>query len=72
VIGTVQERGFTHKIMVPFDVQGEVTVSWIQEGSVTVNEAVAKIKLDSGTCLHNRRERPFSIVVQSREIYASR
>lgn len=48
VIGTVQERGFTHKIMVPFDVQGEVTVSWIQEGSVTVNEAVAKIKLDSG------------------------
>ncbi|MBT5223430.1 MAG: V-type ATP synthase subunit A [Gammaproteobacteria bacterium] len=48
VIGAVQERGFTHKIMVPFDVQGEVTVSWIQEGSVTVNEAVAKIRLDSG------------------------
>ena len=48
VIGTVQERGFTHKIMVPFDVQDEVTVSWIQEGSVTVNEAVAKIKLASG------------------------
>ena len=48
VIGTVQERGFTHKIMVPFDVQEEVTVSWIQEGSVTVNEAVAKIKLESG------------------------
>ena len=48
VIGTVQERGFTHKIMLPFDVQGEATVSWIQEGSVTVNEPVAKIKLASG------------------------
>lgn len=48
VIGTVPERGFTHKIMVPFDVQGKVTVTWIQEGSVTVNEAVAKITLASG------------------------
>lgn len=48
VIGTVQERGFTHKIMVPFDVQGEVIVSWIQEGAVTVNEGVAKIRLESG------------------------
>ncbi|NOR80416.1 MAG: V-type ATP synthase subunit A [Methyloprofundus sp.] len=48
VIGTVPERGFTHKIMIPFDVQGEVTVSWIQEGNVTVNEAVAKITLASG------------------------
>jgi len=48
VIGTVPERGFTHKIMIPFDIQGEVTVSWIQEGTVTVNEAVAKITLDSG------------------------
>ncbi len=48
VIGTVPERGFIHKIMVPFDVQGKVTVTWIQEGTVTVNEAVAKIKLASG------------------------
>ncbi|NOQ14031.1 MAG: V-type ATP synthase subunit A, partial [Methyloprofundus sp.] len=48
VIGTVPERGFTHKIMVPFDIQGEVTVSWIQEGTVTVNEPVAKITLASG------------------------
>ena len=36
VIGTVPERGYTHKIMVPFDIQEEVTVTWIQEGSVTV------------------------------------
>jgi len=48
VIGTVPERGYTHKIMVPFDVQGEVVVTWIQEGTVTVDEAVAKIKLASG------------------------
>jgi len=48
VIGTVPERGYTHKIMVPFDIQDEVVVTWIQEGSVTVDEPVAKIKLASG------------------------
>ncbi len=47
-IGTVVERGFNHKIMLPFDLQGEVEVSWIQEGNVTVSEAVAKIILKSG------------------------
>ncbi|MBE0434530.1 MAG: V-type ATP synthase subunit A [Methylomicrobium sp.] len=44
-LGAVQERRFSHKIMVPFDIVGEVEVTWIQEGSVTVDEAVAKIKL---------------------------
>jgi V/A-type H+-transporting ATPase subunit A len=48
VIGTVSERGYTHKIMVPFDIQDEVVVTWIQESSVTVEEPVAKIKLASG------------------------
>lgn len=48
VIGTVQERGFTHKIMLPFALKGEASITWIQEGTVTVNEAVAKIKLSSG------------------------
>jgi len=48
VIGTVQERGFTHKIMLPFGLKESVEVTWIQEGAVTVNEAVAKIKLRSG------------------------
>ncbi|NOQ36468.1 MAG: V-type ATP synthase subunit A [Methylococcaceae bacterium] len=48
VIGTVKEKGFTHKIMVPFDVKGEVTLSWIQEGNVTVDEPIAKIKLANG------------------------
>ena len=58
VIGTVQERGFTHKIMVPFDIQGEGTITWIQESAVTVNEPVARIKLESGKerdiCLKQR------------------
>lgn len=48
VLGSVQERKFKHKILVPFDVPGEAEVSWIQEGSVTVDEPVAKIKLQSG------------------------
>ena len=58
VIGTVQERGFTHKIMVPFDILGEGTITWIQESTVTVNEPVARIKLESGKerdiCLKQR------------------
>ncbi len=48
VLGTVPERGFKHKIMIPFTVQGEVTVTWIQESTVTVNDVVAKIRLASG------------------------
>ncbi len=48
VIGTVIERGFTHKIMLPFDMQGEGEVSWIQGGNVNVIEAVAKISLKNG------------------------
>ncbi|MCF6251354.1 MAG: V-type ATP synthase subunit A [Methylococcaceae bacterium] len=48
VIGIVIERGFTHKIMVPFDIEGEVEISWIQEGNVTVLEPVAEIILKNG------------------------
>ncbi|AFL75819.1 V-type ATP synthase subunit A [Thiocystis violascens] len=44
VLGTVQEGSFTHKIMVPFDQMGEVEVTWIQEGSVTVDTPVARIR----------------------------
>jgi len=49
VLGTVQERGFTHKIMVPFDIIGRVEVTWIQEGTVKVDEWVAKIRLENGS-----------------------
>ncbi|MBK5964998.1 V-type ATP synthase subunit A [Thiocystis minor] len=44
VLGTVQEGLFTHKIMVPFDQAGEVEITWIQEGSVTVDTPVARIR----------------------------
>ena len=44
LLGTVQEGAFVHKIMVPFDQRGEVEVTWIQEGSVTVDTPVARIR----------------------------
>ena len=49
VIGTVQEGRFSHKIMVPFDQQGVVSLDWIQQGSFTINTAVARIRDGSGT-----------------------
>lgn len=48
VIGWVQERRFSHKIMIPFDVAGEAEILWIQEGVATVEEPVAKIRLAAG------------------------
>ena len=42
-IGTVQEGRFTHKIMIPFNQRGEVEVTWIQEGSFTIDTTVARI-----------------------------
>lgn len=48
VVGTVQERGFTHKIMIPFALTGLAEVTWIQAGAVKVDEAVAKIRLENG------------------------
>jgi V/A-type H+-transporting ATPase subunit A len=47
-IGTVQEGRFTHKIMIPFDEPGEVTVDWIQQGSFTVDLPIARIADNSG------------------------
>ena len=47
VLGTVQEGRFEHKIMVPFDLTGLLTVDWIQEGAFRVHERVARLK-DSG------------------------
>jgi len=48
VLGTVQEGIYTHKIMVPFDEPDEVEVTWIQEGSVTVDTPVARIRNHQG------------------------
>jgi V/A-type H+-transporting ATPase subunit A len=44
VLGSVQEGSFSHKIMVPFDQPDEVEVTWIQEGSVTVDTPVARVR----------------------------
>ncbi|MEN8261420.1 MAG: V-type ATP synthase subunit A, partial [Pseudomonadota bacterium] len=43
-VGVVQEGRFTHKIMIQFDEPGEVEVEWIQEGSVTTEDPVARIR----------------------------
>lgn len=48
LLGTVQEGRFTHKIMVPFDQQGEIEVTWIQEGSVTLDTPVVRVRDQHG------------------------
>mgnify|MGYP000730862448 CR=1 FL=1 len=55
-LGTVPEGRFTHKIMVPFGWQGEYRVSWIQEGSVTVDQAVVRLEDKQG------QEHPVTLV----------
>ncbi len=47
-LGTVQEGRYTHKIMVPFGWAGEFKVTWIQEGTFTVKEVVARLENKSG------------------------
>jgi V/A-type H+-transporting ATPase subunit A len=47
-IGTVQEGTFAHKIMIPFDEDGPVEVSWIAKGNLTIAEPVARIKRENG------------------------
>ncbi|WP_305045952.1 V-type ATP synthase subunit A [Geoalkalibacter sp.] len=43
-LGTVQEGRFTHRIMVPFDQRGAVEVTWIQQGNLTVDTPIARIR----------------------------
>ena len=49
VIETVPEGPHTHKIMVPFDEPDEVEVTWVRQGSYTVDSVVARIQSDDGT-----------------------
>ncbi|MEZ6150347.1 MAG: V-type ATP synthase subunit A [Pirellulaceae bacterium] len=44
ILGTVQERGVEHKIMVPFNLSGQAELTWIQGGSFTVDEPIARIR----------------------------
>jgi V/A-type H+-transporting ATPase subunit A len=47
-LGTVQEKNIKHKIMVPFAEPGDVELTWIASGDVTVNQPVARIRDASG------------------------
>lgn len=47
-IGTVQEGLLTHKIMVPFNEPEAVEVTWIKQGSFTVDTPVARIQRPDG------------------------
>ncbi len=47
-IGSVEEGQFLHKIMVPFNEPGEVEVTWIQQGSFTIDTPVARIQTEDG------------------------
>ncbi len=58
VIGTVQEGRYDHKIMVPFDLNGEFELEWVQEGSISVDMPVAAIRDAAG------RERELSLQQQ--------
>jgi len=43
-LGTVPEGRFTHRVMIPFNLRGEVTVTWVQAGSFTVDIPVARVE----------------------------
>jgi len=47
-IGTVPETTITHKIMVPFDIDEPMEVAWVRDGSVTVDEPIARLRDPSG------------------------
>lgn len=47
-VGTVPEGPITHKVMVPFDLDEEFEVTWLRDGSVTVDEPIARIRATSG------------------------
>ena len=48
VLGTVQERNITHKIMAPFDLTGSVEVVHIASGPKTVQEEVIQVRDSAG------------------------
>jgi V/A-type H+-transporting ATPase subunit A len=47
-IGTVPEGQYVHKIMVPFNEPGRVEVTWVTEGSYSVDTPIARIKNEKG------------------------
>jgi len=57
-VGTVQEGRFAHKIMIPFAEPDELEVTWIQQGNVTIDTPVARVKSPRGA------ERPLHMTQQ--------
>jgi len=48
-LGTVPEGSFTHRIMVPFYLQGSYTVNWIKPaGSYKIREVIAELRDENG------------------------
>ncbi|QDY71198.1 V-type ATP synthase subunit A [Qingshengfaniella alkalisoli] len=47
-LGTVPEGVIQHKIMVPFDIDEEVELTWLRGGSVTVEDPVARLRDAAG------------------------
>ncbi|MFW2404711.1 MAG: V-type ATP synthase subunit A [Gammaproteobacteria bacterium] len=47
-IGSVSEGRIEHKILVPFDLQGEAEVTWIQSGNFNLQVDVARIRARDG------------------------
>lgn len=43
-LGEVQEGRFPHRILVPWDLPGTVTVDWIQQGNLPVEAPVARLR----------------------------
>ncbi|MDR0322020.1 MAG: V-type ATP synthase subunit A [Treponema sp.] len=51
-LGTVPEGSFTHRIMVPFNLYGSYTVSWVKnEGSYKIRETIAELTDEKGTAV---------------------
>ena len=48
VLGTTPEGPFQHKIMTSFNLAEPVELTWIQQGSFTVDTPIARIRTDSG------------------------
>ncbi|CBV42551.2 V-type ATP synthase subunit A [Halomonas elongata] len=47
-LGVVQEGRFSHRIFVPFALQGTFSVAWIQAGSFTIDTVVARLTDEAG------------------------
>jgi V/A-type H+/Na+-transporting ATPase subunit A len=61
VVGTTPEGHFTHKIMVPFNVKGEVEVTSIQNGNFSVDEVVAMLRTTDGKTMELKLSQPWPV-----------